>query len=96
MIDFNTLTGREISMIEELGGLSISNLNDAEAPKGKFLSALYFVAKRREVSDFTFNQALDTPIGEQNDYLGLGEVIDSEDEESEEGKDERSDESETD
>lgn len=80
MFDFNSLTGREVSMIEELSGISITRLSDDEAPKGKFLSAIYFVAKRREVPGFKFNDALDTRIDEQNAYLGLN----VEDEESEE------------
>lgn len=83
MFDFNSLTGREVTMVEELSGVSITKLSDEEAPKGKFLSALYFVAKRREDSTFTFNQAWDTRLDVQNAYLGFsGEAADDAGEEN--------------
>lgn len=95
MIDFTTLTVREASLIEELSGLALDSLNGEGQPKAKLLAALTMVSKRRDgEKKFTFNQALDMTITEMTEYLGFNEEEPSE--ESEEGKDERSDESETD
>ncbi|QRY40847.1 hypothetical protein JVX92_00700 [Microbacterium hominis] len=82
MFDFNSLTGREISVIEELSGVSITRLSDDEAPKGKFLSAIYFIAKRREEPTLKFNDALDTRMDAMNSYLGF----DADEEDDEQGK----------
>jgi len=92
MFDFNSLTGREVSLIEDLSGVAITRLSDNEAPKGKFLSAVYFVAKRREDPSFKFNDALDTRMDVQNSYLGFTE--DEEEDEDVAGESNASDENE--
>lgn len=94
MFDFTTLTVREASLIEDLSGLSIDAVGADGAPKAKLLAAITMIVKRRQgEKKFTFNQALDMTITEMMEFLGFEEEEPSED--SEEGKDERSEESAT-
>lgn len=94
MLDFSSLTGNEVALIEDLSGLSIDTLSAEGAPKAKLLGALVLVGKRRDGDkSFTINKAMNMTLPEMTEYLGLGE--DAPDEDSEEGKDERSDESAT-
>jgi hypothetical protein len=59
MQDFSMdqLTLGEIAQIEEITGQSISVMSDESAPKGKFLAAIAWLAKRREDPAFTLAQA---------------------------------------
>ncbi|WP_350348014.1 hypothetical protein ABIQ69_15450 [Agromyces sp. G08B096] len=92
--DFDSLTLGEVSIIEDLSGLSISAIAVAESPKGKALAALAMVAKRRSGEPtFTFNQAMALTLDEANAVIGLDDDEPAED--SDEGKGERSDESAT-
>lgn len=78
-IDFDQLTLGEVAMIEDLSGYGIGAL-DASKPQGKFLAALYMVAKRRNgAPTFTFNQAMNVPILEAQAFLGLGDDDDETD-----------------
>lgn len=58
------LTLGEIATVESLSGQPIDAIGDAEAPKGKYLAALAFVAKKRHNPDFTFDNALDLGMDE--------------------------------
>lgn len=88
---FDQLTLGEVAAIEDLSGTAISAVS-TETPQGKFLAALLMVAKRRSGEPaFTFNQAMGTPMTEAQQFLGLD--ADEPAEDTDEGKDERSDES---
>lgn len=72
----DNLTLGEISQLEELSGLSLSEIAEEHAPKGKFMTALAYLAKRREDPSFTFSQAETLTLAEVQDVLGgdaLGE-----------------------
>ena len=85
MLDFNTLTGNEIALIEDLSGLSLDAIGNPGAPKAKLLATLVLISKRREgVTDFKFNDAMDMPIAEMTAYLGMDAEVEDD---SEEGKD---------
>lgn len=69
--DFDSLTLGEVATIEDLSGYGIGAL-DEEKPQGKFLAALYMIAKRRDgVPTFTFNAALAVSLTEAQEFLGL-------------------------
>lgn len=69
--NFDKLTLGEVATIEDLSGVAISSLSE-ETPQGKFLAALTMVAKRRSGEPtFTFNQALNTPMLDAQEFLGL-------------------------
>jgi hypothetical protein len=51
------LTLGEIAQLEDLSGQSLSQFSEDDAPKARFLTALAFLAKRREDSAYTFSQA---------------------------------------
>lgn len=88
MLDFSTLTGHEVSLIEDLSGMPLDSIGNADAPKAKLLGALVLIAKRREGdTKYTFNQAMGLTITEMTEFLGLNEEVE---EDSEEGKDEPS------
>lgn len=57
MFDTQSLTLGEVSAIEDLSGLPIGALADEDKPKGKALTALAYIIKRREDSTFTFAMA---------------------------------------
>lgn len=66
------LTLGEISALESLSGLSVSELGNNSAPRGKMLAAMSYVHKRRNGFPlFTFNEALGLTITEANELLGL-------------------------
>jgi len=96
-IEIDSLTLGEVATIEDLSGTAIGSLGK-ETPQGKFLAALYMVAKRRSGEPtFTFNQALNVSITEAQEFLGFDEGDATEDvgelhvvAETEEGKDETS------
>ena len=72
--DFESLTMREVSLIEELAGQSISAIADETTPKGKALAALAMVAKRRAgFPGFTFNEASAMTLAEVNELLGTSD-----------------------
>lgn len=73
MIDFSTLTMAEVSVIEDLSGMSITALGDEEAPRGKAMAAIAFIVKRRENPAYTFNDAMGLTMGELNDILATDE-----------------------
>lgn len=79
-IELDTLTLGEVDTIEQLAGVGIATLG-VETPQGKFLAALYMVAKRRNGEPaFTFNDALAVSITEAQEYLGLDDTTDDLDE----------------
>lgn len=99
-IEIDSLTLGEVATIEDLSGTAIGSLGK-ETPQGKFLAALYMVAKRRSGEPtFTFNQALNVSVTEANDFLGLddddetdearGEISNEHAVQTDEGKDETS------
>lgn len=80
--NFESLTLGEVATIEDLADTGIAALSK-ETPQGKFLAALYMVAKRRSGEPtFTFNQALNVPMLEAQTFLGFDEA-DAEDAEGE-------------
>lgn len=75
--DFNRLTLGEIALIEDLSGYGIGALDEGK-PQGKFLAALYTVARRRNGDPtYTFNKALGVEILEAQAYLGLDDTDDA-------------------
>jgi hypothetical protein len=69
--DFDRLTLGEVAMIEDLTGYGIGAL-DVEKPQGKFLAALYMVARRRNGDPtYTFNKALTVEMLDAQAYLGI-------------------------
>lgn len=86
-LDVTKLTLGEVATIEDLAGVSLSEIEGA--PQGKFLAALVMIHQRRNGEPtFTFNQALATPMDEAQRLLGFDEAEPAED--SDEGKGERS------
>lgn len=82
-IDFSRLTLGELDKLETLSGLPISALADDDAPKGKFIAALVFIASRRHNEPMTWDQCLAMPVDEASAYVGL----DDEDEAADDGTD---------
>ena len=56
-IDINDLTIGEVVEIEDLTGLPLDALGQADKPKGRMLQALAFISKRREDPEFTWEMA---------------------------------------
>jgi hypothetical protein len=56
-VDLNDLTIAEMVEIEDRTGMPIDALGDPTSPKGKVLQALAFIVKRRENSEFTWEEA---------------------------------------
>jgi hypothetical protein len=82
-LDVNTLTLGEVARFEDLSGLSIGQLQDESAPKGKALAALAFLVKRRqelaagEKPSFTWNQAQELTIEQATNLIGLDDEDDA-------------------
>ena len=56
-LDISDLTIAEIVEIEELTGMPLDSLGQADKPKGKMLQAMAYISKRRDNPDFTFEMA---------------------------------------
>lgn len=67
------LTLGEVSQLEELSGLSLTEIADEHAPKGKFMTALAYLSKRRQDPSFTYSQAETLTLADVNDILGSDE-----------------------
>src|SRR5690606_1965920 len=66
----------EVATIEDITGYGIGALN-VEKPQGKFLAALYMIARRRNGEPtFTFNKALSVEMLEAQAYLGIEDDTD--------------------
>ena len=67
-VDINSLTIAEVVLIEEMTGLPLDALGQADKPKGKMLQALAYISKRRDDPEFTWEMAGDLRINpEQSD-----------------------------
>lgn len=73
MFDVSKMTCGETAKVEELSGLPIHQIGNADSPKGLALAALAFVAKRREDPAFTWNAAQGLTLDEANAILGIGQ-----------------------
>ncbi|NQW90282.1 hypothetical protein HQQ88_08240 [Curtobacterium sp. VKM Ac-2861] len=73
MFDLETLTLGEVAKVEEISRMSIGSIADEEKPKGRALAALAYVIKRREVPAYSFDQALNLPLGEAEALLGVSD-----------------------
>lgn len=80
-LDVSRLTLGEIAKVEDLSGLSISQLGEDTTPAGKFTAALVFVAARRQGQTPTWAECLDMDMETAHRYLG-----DDEDDEAAEGE----------
>ena len=56
-VDINELTIAEVVTIEEMTGLPLDALGQADKPKGKMLQALAYIVKRRDNPEFTWEMA---------------------------------------
>lgn len=77
-LDIDTLTLGEIAKVEDLSGQAIGTIAQEDAPKGKALAALCFVASRRQGNPLKFDQCLALTVDEANALLGLDEDEDEE------------------
>lgn len=72
------LTLGEVATVESLAGASIDQLADDATPKGLMLAALAYVIKRREIPEYTFNEAQALTLGEAEALISFDD--DDEDE----------------
>jgi len=86
-VDIKNLTLGEIDFFENTTGRAIATLGDSGAFMGKPLAVLVYLFKHREDSNFSLNDAMNWSTTQATDYLGFGDEVD---EESDEGKAERS------
>lgn len=77
-VDVNSLTLGELSFFEDYTGISMEALSDSERPKGKALSALVYLFKRREDPNFTLHDAEQMRLTEATEYLNLTAEVDDE------------------
>jgi hypothetical protein len=69
-MDIKKLTLGELAKVEELGGQSISALQDDSKPKMKMLMALAFVIKKRENPELTMKDIESLEMEELENLIG--------------------------
>jgi hypothetical protein len=69
-MDIKKLTLGELAKVEELGGASISSLQDESKPKLKMLIALAYVIKKRENPKITLIEVESMPMDELDALIG--------------------------
>lgn len=84
VFDPSRFTLGEIAKIEDLSGLSVEQIGETEAPKGKLMAALVFVAKRRQGDPIKWPECLEMDLETAQKIIGLD---DSEDEPNEPAED---------
>ena len=72
-IDYSTLNMGEIALIESLSNAPFAVLAEEDKPKGLALAALAFVIKKRENSEFTWNDAQALTLAEVTALIGSDE-----------------------
>lgn len=77
-LDFNRLTLGEVAKLEQLAGLSLDRIGDADAPKGKLLAAMAYVASRRRGEALSWDECLELTVADANELLGLAELTETE------------------
>jgi hypothetical protein len=77
-LDFTRLTLGEVAKLEQLSGLSLDRIGDEDAPKGKLLAAMAYVASRRRGAPLEWEMCLDLTVAEANELLGLAELTEPE------------------
>lgn len=70
---YESLTMKELTIIEQKAGMGIGTLGEPEAPKAAMFTAMAWVIKKREQADFSFADAENLTQGEVNRILGLDE-----------------------
>jgi len=76
-LDLDRLTLGEVAKIEELSGLPLQRIADEDAPKGKLLAALVFVAERRNGHAIAWPECMGLTTDEAMAKLGMnGDVED--------------------
>lgn len=68
-MDIEKLTLGEIAIVEQLSGHTFSDLANDESPKGMILSALAYVIKKRDIPDYTFDQAQKLTMEDINELM---------------------------
>lgn len=68
--DFNSLTTGEVAKIEDLSGQSIRTFGDDDAPMGRVLAAMAFVASRRAGEPITWDAAQKLTMAEAQALVG--------------------------
>lgn len=76
-MNLDNLTIGEISLIEDISGLSLSQITKEDAPKGRLLKALVFVISRRQGTPKTLDEIDAMPIDEANSYVAVLEATDT-------------------
>ncbi|MFC9846653.1 hypothetical protein [Streptomyces sp. NPDC127595] len=64
------LTMKEVTVIEQKSGISLSALADEGTPQGPLMTAIYWVAKKRENASFKYEQAENATFKEVSAYIG--------------------------
>lgn len=71
MNKIESMTMKEISIVEQKSGLSISAMEDPNAQKGLLLTALAWVVKKRDIATFSWEEAENLTLPEVLEVLGL-------------------------
>ena len=82
-IEWGSLTLGEVDKLETLAGQPVTALTDENAPKGRLLAAMVFVASRRYAEPKTWDECLAMTPDEATAYTGMDQA----DEDQAEGDD---------
>lgn len=69
-LSLNDLTMAEVEELENITGISLSEMADDSKPKAKFMTGLAWIAKRREAPEFTWGDARELTMSEVSVILG--------------------------
>lgn len=67
--DWEDLTMEEIEFLEEYTGTALDEMQSAGSPKGKLLTAIAYIAMKRQDPEFTIEQARQLKIKEATGAL---------------------------
>lgn len=87
--DPSKFTLGEIAKIEDLSGLSIEQIGDDTAPKGKLLAALVFVSKRRQGDPIKWPECLEMDLPTAESVIGMDLTGEAGDEPNQEAEDDQ-------
>ena len=68
-MNFDNFTIGEISLMEDISGISFKQIESAETPIGKVFQALVYIMARKAGTPLTLDEVADLPMHEANRYL---------------------------
>ena len=77
-LNLDDLTIGEIQLLEDISGLSLTQISNDDKPKARVIQAIVFIVSRKQGNPKTLDEIAAMPISEAETYLSALEAQDPE------------------